>query len=149
MHTYEFPYHVTLIILFTYILLVAQVQANDIPQKDDNVILDLDISEILKEQEINAIYSDTRVTGKNLESNEKYINDYYSNGTVKSKRKNKIRRGIWFIDENGQHCVRWNHKNTANCEMIGMDDDGNWVKFKDDEITKEIESFRDIPIKSN
>jgi hypothetical protein len=64
---------------------------------------------------------------------------------VKSKRKNKTWRGIWYTDTKGQHCVRWNHKNKADCELIGLDDDGNWVKFKSDEITKEIESFKDIP----
>lgn len=124
--------------------------ANELSQdaSNDNYVLDLDLTEILNEQDINAIYTDTRVTGRDLEPNEIYTNDYFANGIVKSKRKNKVWRGIWYTDKKGQHCIRWNHKNAANCELIGLDDEGNWVKFKDTDVTKEIESFKEIPSKS-
>lgn len=137
-----------LFLIIAFVTTTSVANEQPINSTNDDIALDLDITEILKEQDINAIYKDTRVTGVNVETNEKYTNDYFSNGTVKSKRKNKVWKGIWYTDDNNQHCIRWNHKNTANCELIGLDDEGNWVKFKDDDVTKEIKSFKDIPSKS-
>ncbi len=142
-------------ITFTQIPLIFSVlimnsHATDSPENYyTNDVLDLDLTEILMADEIEELYSDTIVSGINLNTREKYVNEYYANSTVKSKRKNKTWRGIWYTDSKDRHCIRWYHKDTADCELIGQDEEGNWVKLKDEGIIKKIESFKHLPDKSD
>ena len=105
-------------------------------------VLDL---RVVPEKDFKDIFSDSAVTFTDEKTNKTHINNFYKNGTVTSRRDGKRWKGIWFVDKSGQHCIRWNRKDKSNCAMIMQDDEGKWVKVKDDEIIRRYEKIQDLP----
>ena len=104
----------------------------------------LDLS-IVPEEDFKHIFSDTNVTIRNEKTDEVHKNKFYSDGTVTSKRGNSKWRGIWYTDENNQHCIRWDHKDKSTCGIIMQDENGDWVKVKDNEIIRHYELIQPLP----
>ena len=97
--------------------------------------------EFVEEIEINEQFSGTKVIAKDLRISETEILDFNKDGAVVSSIRDKEREGIWYTDSRGKHCIKWNNKDKSICADIMRDDEGNWVKVKDDVIIKKYESF--------
>ncbi len=109
---------------------------------NDEQTLDL---RIVPKEDFKEIFSDSAVTIIDEKTDETYVNKFYGDGTVTSKRKDNKWKGVWFADQKGRHCIRWDHRDKSNCGYIMQDDDGNWIKVKDDEVIKRYEKFDDLP----
>lgn len=97
--------------------------------------------EYVEEIEINEQFSGMKVIAEDLRISETEILDFNKDGAVVSRVGNKEREGIWYTDSRGKHCIKWNNKDKSICADIMRDDEGNWVKVKDDVIIKKYESF--------
>ncbi len=104
-------------------------------------VLDL---RIVPAEDFKDIFSDTVVTIKDEVNNETYNFNFYEDGLVTTKKDGVKRKGIWYIDENDNHCIKWNRKNKSNCALIMQDDEGNWVKVKDDEIIRSYKKIKPL-----
>jgi hypothetical protein len=95
----------------------------------------------VEEIEINEQFSGMKVIAEDLRVSKKEVLNFNKDGTVTSKIGEKERKGFWYTDSRGKHCIRWDDKDESNCADIMKDDDGTWVKVKDDAIIKRYESF--------
>ena len=93
---------------------------------------------------MNDVFSNSEVIVVDEVKDDMFVNQYYKDGLVTSNRQQKKLVGIWFIDQDGKHCIRWNHKDTSNCGIIMQDDEGNWVKMKEDRIVKRYENIESL-----
>jgi hypothetical protein len=100
---------------------------------------------IIPVDEVNDVLSNTEVVVVDEIKDEMYVNRYYKDGAVSSIRDGKKLMGLWFIDKDGQHCIRWGQKDKSDCGIIMQDDEGNWVKVKKDQILKRYENIESLP----
>ena len=103
----------------------------------------------IPEEEINEKFSNSTVITTNPNTGKNTVIDFYKNGTVISDTDGKIRKGLWHTDNEGRHCIRWEKKDKSNCALVMRDEDGEWVKVKDDKIIKNYESFETLNNNSN
>lgn len=96
---------------------------------------------IVSEDQVNEVLSDSVVTIKDEEKDSRYKNIFHRDGTVTSKRSRGTIRGWWYTDGEGQHCIRWDHKNKSNCAVIMQDEFGHWVKVQDETIIRRYENI--------
>lgn len=102
---------------------------------------------IVPAEDFYDVFSDTEIIISDEEIGQTNVNEYYENGTISSKRNGVEWKGFWYMDQNKQHCVRWNHKDSSNCALIMQDDEGNWVKVKDEEVVKRYKKIKPLPKK--
>lgn len=100
--------------------------------------------EYIDETEINEQFSGMKVIAEDLRVSKKEVLNFNRDGSVTSKIGEKERKGLWYIDSRGKHCIRWDDKDESNCADIMQDENGNWVKVKDDVIIKRYESFEKL-----
>jgi hypothetical protein len=100
---------------------------------------------IIPTDEVSDTLSNTEVVVVDEIKDEIYVNRYYKDGSVSSIRDGKNLLGLWFIDKDGQHCIRWKQKDKSDCGIIMQDDEGNWVKVKKDKILKRYENIESLP----
>ena len=122
----------TMLTLFSNVILFLA-QADNLSNK-----LDL---QYVEEIEINEQFSGMKVIAEDLRTSKTEALRFNKDGTVISKIGDKQRKGLWYTDSRGQHCIKWDKKDESSCADIMQDDDGNWVKVKDDVIIKRYESF--------
>jgi hypothetical protein len=85
-----------------------------------------------------------KVIAEDVRISKTEILEFSKDGTVVSKIGDKERKGLWYTDAHGKHCIRWNDKDKSTCAEIMKDDDGKWVKVKDDVIIKRYDSFEKL-----
>ena len=108
---------------------------------DDDVVLDL---KLVPEDEVSGVFSNSQATIIDEIKNDVFVNKYYEDGTVTSIRQKQKWFGVWYIDDLGQHCIKWNNKDVSDCGIIMQDEEGNWVKVKRGKIVKSYESIDKI-----
>lgn len=106
--------------------------------QNTNSILDL---RLVPEEEINEQFSGSIVHSTDLRTGSAQIDMFNKDGIVISSGKGKKKKGLWYTDGQGRHCIRWNNKDKSSCALIMQDGDGNWVKVKDNEILKSYHSI--------
>ena len=128
------------ILILGFSVIIYPVQAENHSNK-----LDL---QYVEEIEINEQFSGMKVIAEDLRISRTETLIFDNNGTVVSNIGDKQRKGLWYTDSRGQHCIKWDKRDESSCAEIMKDDDGNWVKVKDDVIIKKYESFDQLNQKS-
>jgi hypothetical protein len=128
--------------VFITILILAIIWASTTHSSEPEKTLDLRIVPI---DEVIDILSNSEVVVIDEIKNEMYVNQYYKDGSATSIRGGSNLVGLWFIDSEGEHCLRWSHKDRSDCGLIMQDDEGNWVKVKKDRILKRYENIESLP----
>lgn len=81
--------------------------------------------EITPIDEIHEAFAGSKVSILDVLTQDVIKNQYYNDGTLKSRRKTKTWFGVWFIDGKGHLCIKWNNKDKSECGKIMKDKDNN------------------------
>jgi hypothetical protein len=128
--------------IFITLAILAIISLSTAHSNDDIKILDLRIIPI---DEVNDVFSNSEVIVFDEIKDAMYVNRYYKDGSVTSIREGNRQVGLWFIDSDNQHCLRWKKNDNSDCGLIMQDDEGNWVKVKKDKILIRYENIESIP----
>lgn len=109
----------------------------------DHEVETLDLR-IVPAKDFQEVLSDSEVIIKDEVKDETYTTKFHQDGSITSKRAGERWEGVWYTDKNDHHCIRWNHKDTSNCAAIMQDDEGNWVKVKDEEVVKRYKKIKPL-----
>jgi hypothetical protein len=59
---------------------------------------------------------------------------YAADGSVRKREANgNITKGIWFIDEEGRNCFRWEHKDEPKCDAIVRQED-HYLRVREGQV---------------
>ena len=107
-------------------------------------------ADIVKDPDaVKAIFNDKTAKANHLKRDRSWTNYFAADGTMKRVTGDgEIQTGKWHINDNAEHCIKWDHKNREFCRAIVKGKrDGVYfrVKLKGNRIVKLVrfKRFRD------
>ena len=97
----------------------------------------------LSEEQVRELFADKTEVGQGFKGEDatgrSWKAFYSAAGTVR-KREDKggpVVEGTWFVDQEGRHCFRWEHKDEAKCDFVVREGD-HYLRVRDGQVRGRI-----------
>lgn len=66
-------------------------------------------------------------------------------GSLRGEKEGNKFSGRWYVDAEGRHCFRWDHKDDTKCDQIVPEGAGSYLRVRDGEAVARIKFLEGNP----
>jgi hypothetical protein len=97
----------------------------------------------LTEERVRELFADNTEVGEGYKGEEdtgrRWKAFFSADGSVRKREEKggKLTEGTWFVDQEGRHCFRWEHKDKTKCDFIVPEGD-YYLRLRDGQVRGRI-----------